>query len=107
MKTRADAGALPKFFQAVSARASENDKPLDNAGMAKRKRPMTGCGTTAARCARKAQEEEEIPGWNRSWDDDSHHIVAEALKALTGDDGGLPDLNFRGREYGHDVEARP
>ncbi len=48
MKTRADAGALPKFVQAASARSSEKDEPLDNAGMAKRKRPMAGCGTTAA-----------------------------------------------------------
>ncbi len=106
MKTWADAGALPKLFQAASARSSEKDEPLDNAGMAKRKRPMAGCGTTAARCARKAREEEAIPGWNRSWDDDSHHIVVEALKALTGDDGGLPDLNFRGRDYDHDVGAQ-
>ncbi len=106
MKTRADAGALPKIFQAESARSSEKDEPLNNAGMAKRKRPMAGCGTTAARCARKAQEEEVAPGWNRSWDDDSHHIVAEALKALAGDEGGLPDLNFMRCDYGHDVGAR-
>ncbi len=32
--------------------------------------------------------------------------MAEAIKALTGDDGVLPDLNFRGRDYGHDVGAR-
>ncbi len=43
---------------------------------------------------------------NRSWDDDSHHIVAEAIKALTGDNGVPPDLNFRGPDYGHDVGAR-
>ena len=42
MKTRADAEALPKFFPAASAGSSEKDEPLDNAGMAKRKRPR-GC----------------------------------------------------------------
>jgi hypothetical protein len=41
----------------------------------------------------------------RSWDDDSHHIVTEALKALSGDGGALPALNFMRRNLGHDVGA--
>ena len=43
----------------------------------------------------------------RSWDDDSHHIlVTEALKALSGDGGALPALNFMRRDLGHDVGAQ-
>jgi hypothetical protein len=45
-----------------------------------------------------------MPG--RSWDDDSHHIVTEALKALSGDGGALPALNFMRRDLGHDVGAQ-
>jgi hypothetical protein len=99
-RNQASAEALPKLFSPLAA-ATSPMKTRADAGA-----PMAGCGTTAARCAQKIREEEAAPGWNLSWDDDSHHIVAEAIKALTGDDGVLPDLNFRGRDYGHDVGAR-
>jgi hypothetical protein len=36
----------------------------------------------------------------------AHDIVEEALKALAGDEGGLPALNFTIHDHGHDVGAR-
>ena len=36
----------------------------------------------------------------------AHDIVAEALKALAGDEGGLPALNFMRLNHGHDLGAR-
>ena len=36
----------------------------------------------------------------------AHDIGAEALKALAGDEGGLPALNFGSLDLGHNVAAR-
>ena len=84
MKTRADAEALPKIFPAASAGSSEKDEPLDNAGMAKRKRPRAVCGTTAAQCARRARKEEAAPGWNgngKGSPKSDHYAISKADRA--------------------------
>ena len=38
--------------------------------------------------------------------DRAHNIAAAALKALAGDEGGLPALNFMRLNHGHDLGAR-
>jgi hypothetical protein len=43
---------------------------------------------------------------DRDEDEDGPNIVAEALKALAGDGGALPALNFMRRNLGHDVGAQ-
>jgi hypothetical protein len=80
-KNRANAEALPKFPSTASARSSEGEEPLDDARMTNLGQNMSVHGTTAARCARRAQKEEAAPGWKANGKGNpksNHYAISKA-----------------------------